>query len=193
MSFNWRKLVGGSRKPIGGPVGNKFVFPIEIFLEPERFIGLDSQQRRDAVEEFINRHPEKHNQNRYLVVPGMKFKRPDSSFDCGTTACIAGWAIIFAGHSPTEADMEFQGVLPTEITVEGHEGRVTVHQLAQEVLGLDKFQADALFGGQNSRQDLKEIFQALRDGWEGGDYYCYWVHEQRERREAIEKAENRHP
>jgi hypothetical protein len=74
---------------------------------------------------------------------------------CGTAACLAGHAVLLAGH---ELRFDAQGFAWTT------EENDSISTLATRLLGLDILQADRLFKGNNSLLDLWESAADFTNG-----------------------------
>jgi len=112
------------------------------------------------VMDHIDAHPEQHNQGAWF------FRQPAS--DCGTKACFAGWASLLSGDEPKWAH-GYQ--LQTDAVIAGGKTRY-IEARAMELLGISGDQADALFYGANSREDLGRLVAEIfgpRPPWTAAD------------------------
>lgn len=95
----------------------------------------------------ITEHPETHDQDTWENVFG----------ECGTTYCIAGWAVAFNARS-TEDRSTYQAriLLADELGLTAHWST-----LGQELLGLDDQEAEDLFysGTEEAPAMLAELFE----------------------------------
>ncbi|GAA2681883.1 hypothetical protein [Actinoplanes palleronii] len=109
----------------------------------------------------IDAHPETWNQ---------------STWDCGTAACFAGWAVRLSGGISDDSEVVAG---PDELT------GMTVENAAYKVLGITVAQADPvdgwLFDAENDRQDLGRLVAEIfgprprrhgESGWERGTDAC---------------------
>lgn len=73
--------------------------------------ALWTPQRRLAhLLTFLTEHPELHDQTIWVAIPeAVPFRPPTPSFDCGTTACAAGWVALFAGAEPIDWEQAYLG------------------------------------------------------------------------------------
>ncbi len=75
---------------------------------------------------------------------------------CGTTACIAGWAVLRFG--PRTARFELGGTYNPDVLVDRTENcKKPIWDLAKDLLGLDGYEADYLFNGLWSDKSIEEI------------------------------------
>jgi hypothetical protein len=81
--------------------------------------------------------------------------QPDENWSCGTTACLAGWTALLAGWRPISG---FNDSVYRDGAVDSASG------VAADILGLDVYQADALFSPDMSRAELWEYAAELTDG-----------------------------
>lgn len=137
--------------------------PESPLLDPEKFMALPVQERRDLVEWFIKTFPEKHYQKDWIVNDSLKFEKPNPQLSCGTVGCVAGWATTFAGATP------FGGRYGRWDWVTLHDGdpnppTMLIPELAAAVLGLETEEANYLFEAENTRETLFEMFDDLRHG-----------------------------
>lgn len=99
-----------------------------------------------AVREQITSHPETHSQEMW----GLRT-------ECGTTYCIAGWAVQLAGEQ-----LVWEGREAAYIARHGEYGYViSVHTAAREHLGLDRDESCDLFRGSLSQADALAKLDAL--------------------------------
>lgn len=112
-----------------------------------------------AVLDHIDAHPEEWNQ-------AVWFRRPQVG--CGTTACFAGWTSLLSGDEPDWAhayQRQTDGVIS--------DGRsLYIVGRAMGLLGIDDHQADALFYGANTREDLGRLVAQIfghRPAWTAVD------------------------
>lgn len=101
------------------------------------------------VFDHITAHPDEHNQAEWAVLTNAS--------SCGTAMCIAGHAVVMAGH-----ELYFQGdrafyVKPPHLDQ-------TIAGAAQNSLGLTRRNAEVLFSGGNTLDDLWDIVSAITDG-----------------------------
>lgn len=130
------------------------------------------------VRDIVEDHPERHNQGRWV---GNVFEKiavmtvdelrqyaladmpespamPDRPV-CGTTACVAGWAVI-AGSAPGSVIKRTEWEYDTEVTFPDGTGK-QVSQYAQELLDLDSGQASWLFDEYRTREEVLFGLDAL--------------------------------
>lgn len=121
-----------------------------------------------AVMDFIETNPEKHDQGNWFFTEWMETREEIEKAHadarennwCGTTACFAGWTSLLAGDrmlSWEERRNATDRFFSTEIR-SADTGRVrSVRERARDLLGLTESQADLLFDGGNSRNELKRL------------------------------------
>ncbi len=81
--------------------------------------------------------------------------QPNEEWSCGTVACLAGWAALLNGWRPIrrESDLVYR------------DGRAEpVIDVARRVLDLDRDQAETLFVGSNSLEQLWQLASRYTDG-----------------------------
>ena len=88
---------------------------------------MANEARLQEVYDNIKANPEKWDQSNYI-----------SKGSCGTTYCVAGWALLLAGTEVVDAD----GVEPHFDETLHHLGS---HYAAADLLGLSEYQAEDLF------------------------------------------------
>lgn len=134
-------------------LGNVFLLPEIEHLEPHK--------RLAAVMDFLEEHPERHEQSCWVSAPGQVEVDP---FSCGTTGCLAGWGVMLMGYKPdrTRSYCSPDGSESNESLIRG---------TAVEVFGLTEEQGDVLF-----KDDIPA--SAQRAGvdllLEGGDPNWVW-------------------
>lgn len=120
------------------------------------------QQTRIAVRDQIRDHPETHDQGNWwrkaqypVVVPG----------DCGTRACVAGWAVHFAHPNAIFFDWQSEVALPVNgfSPTSGYRNS-SIERLGREALGLTTTQSDYLFDGLRRYDEVLDALDALIDG-----------------------------
>lgn len=106
------------------------------------------------VRDHIVDHPEQHDQRDY------KSK-------CGTTQCVAGWALTFSGY--TTYHIRGWDDLSSFWSWSDPSGETALARpAAREVLGLDEFEANVLFLGADN-QEAVQILNNLLAGRRGDD------------------------
>lgn len=97
----------------------------------------------------IDAHPKQWDQGTWLYEKG----------NCGTVACFAGWASTLAGYEPELGHwMTFHNeTTRSALAMTSPSGdRMDVREAARIELGISGEQADYLFAGGNTREDLGE-------------------------------------
>jgi hypothetical protein len=90
--------------------------------------------------------------------------------DCGTAKCFAGWAVALAGEGIRQRVYRWKNDQGEWVYGYGSAGVevggrwVPVSDRAEQLLGLDPYEAGALFSGSNSLDDLREYVGNLIDG-----------------------------
>lgn len=135
---------------------------------PERNVEL-----LRATMKFIEQHPEKHEQGQWAT-------------QCGTAFCYAGHAALLAGATPPSANSMTHGrfwmVDPgtfqsrSETTLEQiASGTLPVDEFAARQLGITVSEAEVMFAGDRTRQELRMLVDALCDGaWIDDDEYIHF-------------------
>ena len=87
---------------------------------------------------------------------------------CGTTACVAGWAVITDGGlflsdqlvlaQPGDPKSRVTNVYAANAQ---RVQAVGIEDRARRLLGLDRYEADELFDGDNDYEDVKRILKRL--------------------------------
>lgn len=99
-----------------------------------------------CVLEHIESHPEEWDQSDWLTCRGQV---PEW---CGTTGCFAGWAVALS--------------TPAEQWPPSQKGE-SIRTQAARLLGITNLEADYLFAGSNTMQDIKhrlDVFRRARSG-----------------------------
>ena len=88
--------------------------------------------------------------------------------NCGTACCLAGKTVAFMGGKfLIEADSD-----GTAVEAEMPDGTtVFVEGFAEQVLGLTTAQADALFDGDNTIENVRFVIEQIKDGVEYPDRF----------------------
>jgi hypothetical protein len=129
------------------------------------------------VRKVIRDNPERHNQyswignifstyavvdqtlaklKTYALKPMPEVPQDEESPVCGTTGCVAGWAVILGDDPKTKVYGFWRDALQTP------DGKhVQVMARARELLGLSEKQADYLFEGDRTREEVLEALDAL--------------------------------
>lgn len=128
-----------------------------------------------AVADQIEAHPGAYDQETY-----------GERFDCGTRACIAGWAVLLNQNPAWEVwwkTYDYGGGLEYELSVRraSTATEIHVHEAAQEMLGLTAGEASRLFAGgwmppAGSFSEPNDVAEALRHIGKGGPV-DEWTHQ----------------
>lgn len=132
--------------------------------------------RRDVLRilglrQWLKGHPEKHQQKQWLVAPDSEFdaKHQDARFDCGTTACAAGWTSLLAGDvlSRQHANLDHRDsgtdvFRVAHVLVDGVARPIGMR--AAELLGLTHYVATALFHHKNDNPAVLKALKMLGEG-----------------------------
>lgn len=116
------------------------------------------------------------------VRSGLKLSPEVAITECGTAACFAGHAGLMVGDSPVVkvdrwTDYDDNGNPIEKVSIEDRwdvlvdmDGKVRpVRERAQDLLGLEYYQAECLFHANNTIHDLRTIIEWIKDGVEGRD------------------------
>lgn len=110
------------------------------------------------VLEYLETNPQKHEQGCWAWTDVTTIEAIDTSYDCGTVACMAGWAVLLSGTGRWYNSVCCEACASTpelEAVIDGISYQV--QEGAEKLLGLTWEQADRLFSGGNSRDDLWEL------------------------------------
>lgn len=123
------------------------------------------QLRAKVILDYITKHPEKHEQKDWFT--------GDYENDCGTTACVAGYAILFSNDSRFTYQRRWGGytsaMTDNWVTIKPIDANVCdFHHAGRELLGLSKFDASVLFfntTNDQARAALEVLVQGDRIDW----------------------------
>lgn len=100
---------------------------------------------------FLETHPEQWDQGNWArPAINEKGEVEEDPFACGAKGCFAGWASVFAGGRWAKDGSSV-------ITPDNR--RVSVQTHAMEALGLNDYQANLLFSGGNTIEQMKEYIK----------------------------------
>ncbi len=100
---------------------------------------------------------------------------PSGRHVCGTTACIAGWAVLDQASDAQLVSVDYEGIaevllVSTNVDAAGKSYSqlrtfsIDVESRARELLGLTQDEADALFDPDNDENDVRRITDAILAG-----------------------------
>ena len=117
-----------------------------------------AQELAQQVRDQIMFHPETHNQS-------VWFQR----MECGTTACVAGWACMLAGDEVNAEDITGLSVytVSPNFTWRQFDGVKTIQSIpsrAQDLLGLNGYIQEWLFHENRSREEVIQALDYLAKG-----------------------------
>lgn len=123
----------------------------------------------DAVIAQLKQHPEQHNQMVWIQFEGKVAPTLVPELTCGSAFCIAGAVVARAGATALwEQQEDYDGDLTniwncnTVVAPDGLEWGVS--RYARKVLGLNPWQADALFSGSNTMDDIDRVRDRIAQG-----------------------------
>lgn len=126
--------------------------------------ALDLERLRTVIA-FIRKHPKQHDQSSWferapLHTPGGD-NQPEKPWDCGTTACIAGWTLLLDGrYGYTEPGWSTHlARIDLEPNEHGQPEIVDVQDEATDLLGLTEAWRDVLFAGERTRAEIMSIYR----------------------------------
>lgn len=99
---------------------------------------------------YIDEHPEQHNQDWWA----------HAEEGCGTTYCVAGWAVHLRGYSIEWApfgDGEYQADYCRDVNGD----RRLIGAAAMELLGLTDGEATQLFTGCDNRDEVRDVAERI--------------------------------
>lgn len=117
-----------------------------------------------VILDYITLHPERHSQSSWA--------KGDLTSECGTTACVAGYAILFSDDHRFYIDVDGD-LMP----IQG-KGRVTFAEAGAQLLGLDAFDQEFLFYNTDN-EDARKALGYLARG-EEIDWPACGVHRDKE-------------
>jgi len=100
------------------------------------------------VLDHITAHPEEWRQSDWA-----------SKSACGTAYCVAGHAVVMSGYTASFSSKNWATGFCVKDGRRGH-----IDTVAREVLGLDLWQAQDLFHGRNTMQEIWDIATEITDG-----------------------------
>lgn len=115
----------------------------------------------EAVMDQILTNPKQHDQSAWA-------QRSKRKPDCGTSYCFAGWAVTMAGYDMVWEEYHFSD-LAFYCKLPGATDWVYIEQVAQDVLGLTKVEADRLFSESNTVEMLEQMVKNLANGADIGE------------------------
>lgn len=132
----------------------------------------------DEVMTFLKSNPEKHQQGVWLehideIGDGHEPIAPETNF-CGTTGCIAGWAVAFAKVHDPDVEIIWTDGGGSYVHLPGHTRCSGVGLAAQEILGLTNDQASYIFDGGRDMEEIEAAFDEIRlyPDWLPSDDLC---------------------
>lgn len=131
--------------------------------------------KADRVMAFIDANPEKHDQDQWLRHIGANDHDPldPATNYCGTTGCIAGWAVAFE-LDDLDAKPSWDNVGDRQyadcVVVDG--SLKLVEDVAQDILELSNAQAGYIFNSNRTLDEIREAFEAIRldSFWSPGEW-----------------------
>jgi hypothetical protein len=115
----------------------------------------------DAVLDIVENHPELHDQS--LWVDGLREALEGGTEpDCGTTACVAGWAAILS--APAGSRIESTG----HVLLAGEDISRDVEEYAVEALGISESGGVWLFSQLRTRDEITVSLRYLKAYPEAG-------------------------
>lgn len=143
------------------PVGNRRINKIDFINFP----------LLDEIMSFVEKNPQQWDQDNWFKIVdietgAVRYESEKVIMEeinsCGTTMCFAGHAALRMGFPPPPKDNHTPWTrMVKDNPAEDYEYQEYVSDFAGNVLGLSYSQAEALFAGENSMQDLKNIVEAL--------------------------------
>lgn len=125
----------------------------------------------DLVADAIEAEPHRYNQSSYYDIT-----RDGAGNICGTSFCVAGWAVRLTVGTKTEEGIYGPRMLPS-VDVQ-REALPAWEHIAAQQLGLTVPEADRLFAGSwMEGADVKDVVDALRRIGRGADINDPWEDE----------------
>lgn len=123
----------------------------------------------DAIIALLKEHPERHKQDSYAVYVGETppaMDQMNAMLDCGSAFCIAGAAVVRAGKGVRWIlewiDSNRWYAIDTATITDPKGYTMSIWQAARVILGLSSGEADELFNGGNTMEDIERIRASLR-------------------------------
>lgn len=140
-------------EPIGEkPVSRRETLNVELLEEIMSYIEAHPQTWNQA-NWYVNVDPEDGSEKGF-----WRIEEVTEENSCGTSFCFAGHVALREGFPtpPLNNNMEW------ERKVDGEFYRESVDQFAEKVLGIDSEQGEALFAGENTMAELRNMVTALK-------------------------------
>lgn len=124
----------------------------------------------DEILAYVQNHPDQWNQDDWfkivdLETGSIRYEKEEVIVkevnSCGAAMCFAGHAALRMGFPAPPKDNGKIWTRAVKDPEDGYEYDEEVFTFAQNVLGLTSSQADALFAGANTLDDLQNIVEAL--------------------------------
>ena len=124
----------------------------------------------DLVIKTIKADPTKWNQGYYRTIPNRA--KPEQQQDgrlvyainCRTAFCVAGWAVqLGSENTPAWTDSSTIVANEHDDPEEVSEGTIFASARAKRLLGLDEYQADELFNGDNSLDEIERVVDQIKE------------------------------
>jgi hypothetical protein len=126
-------------------------------------LATKQQVLSGVILDYITKHPEKHDQSDW-------FKGnydPDATNSCGTTACVAGYAILFSNDPRFKYEKNVDGRYEL-VTIKPKSNDVFFDDAGMELLGLASIDASILFyetNNEQARQALEYLARGEQIDW----------------------------
>lgn len=119
----------------------------------------------DEVIADLKAHPERHNQEEWVIFKGQKPPEVTPALDCGSTFCIAGAVVVRSGAKPLwtkrYAGKDVWSAYGA-VTTDGEHRSIA--EYARKLLGIGAVTADRLFWESNTMDDIEDIRDELAVG-----------------------------
>lgn len=104
---------------------------------------------------FLETHPDQHDQGIWI-----------STGTCGTVGCLAGWACLRNGYVELISEDLMLGAVHWGVYIDSDPTKtvLSVFEVAMNLLELDSDDAEWIFDGDNTLEDLWCIADGLTDG-----------------------------
>lgn len=119
-----------------------------------------------VILDYITLHPELHNQELWVDIHGM-IDSVDQLEPCGTSACVAGYAVLFSNdpHFEFEVERGYVEISP----VDDVDKEELFYDRGRKLLGLDHEDANSLFyrtSNEEARKALVYLAQGEEIDWD---------------------------